>query len=455
MAGQPWTGALGLGENAMLLPDVSPAERDNKFQRLDDPSIDFNNVTDEAAGWGHSVLVQDDKLYVAGRPYDFQSLLRLNRIPSFARRIAIQQTLLLDKQDEWGMLSRAIDKMFRSQDNEIYKQGLLPRFTLMELPDHDVPISRTTHNTLAASAGLTAIVGSSGRLYTFGINQRGQCGIGSKQQHHCWEPTAVVRANREVLEGVQSVDLGLQHGLALDHEGVLYVWGKGARGQLGLADYKDHKSSGELESTVDIECCAVPMTDFFIVDTNDKSRSRLRGSNARVKKISAGWNHSAVVTDSNHAFIWGKNMLSVDDGKGSTKPKDALIPTCVQGLPQNLEIKDITCGSHHTAILMEDGSIYGTGLATDTVQPIGLNVVQMIPAGLIDFPIRQFTSHFDRTTVIGGNNGNQILEVQLWSTEQLRSSAVFEPEWVDTILQENQGLKMVCRGWQHTIIVTD
>jgi alpha-tubulin suppressor-like RCC1 family protein len=241
----------------------------------------------------------------------------------------------------------------------------------------------------------------------------------------------------------------------LDHDGILYVWGKGARGQLGFADYKDHKSSGELESTVDIEYCAVPMTDFFIVGTNDKSRSRLRGSDARVKKISAGWNHSAVVTNSNHAFIWGKNMLSVDDGKGSTKPKDALIPTCVQGLPQNLEIKDITCGSHHTAILMEDGSIYGTGLATDTVQPIGLNVVQMIPAGLIDFPIRQFTSHFDRTTVIGGNDGNQILEVQLWSTEQLRSSAVFEPEWVDTILQENQGLKRVCRGWQHTIIVTD
>jgi hypothetical protein len=369
------------------------------------------------------------------------------------RRVAIKQTLSLDKQDEWGMLARVIDIIFRNQLDEIYKQGILPRFTQVALPDNDIPVSRTTHNTLAASAGLTAIVGRSGKLYTFGINQRGQCGVGSKKQHHCWEPTAVVHANGEVLEGVQSVDLGLQHGLALDKDGIVYVWGKGARGQLGMADFKDRRnSSSELESTIDVEYCAVPMKAFFIVDTNDKSRCRLRGSDAKVKKISTGWNHSAVVTDSNHAFIWGKNMLSDEDGKGSIKPKDALIPTRVEGLPQNLEIIDITCGSHHTTILMEDGSVYGTGLATDTVQPIGLNVVKMIPAGLIDFPIRQFKSHFDRTTVIGGSDGKQVLEVQLWSTEQLRSSAIFEPEWVDSI-QDNKGIELVCRGWQHTIIV--
>jgi alpha-tubulin suppressor-like RCC1 family protein len=456
MAGHPWTGALGLGEDAMFLPDVSPSERDNKFQRLCDPSINFDHVTNAAAGWGHSVLVQDDKLYVAGRPYDFQSLLRLNRIPSFVRRIAINQTLSLDKQDKWGIFARTMDIIFRNQDNEIYKQGLLPRFTQMLLPDNDVPMPRTAHNTLAASAGLTAIVGRSGKLYTFGINQKGQCGIGSKKQHHCWEPAAVVCANGDVLEGVQSVDLGLQHGLALDQDGILYVWGKAARGQLGIADYKDRtSSSGEMESTVDVEYSAVTMNDFFIIDTDEKSRSRLCGSDAKVKKISAGWNHSAVITNSNHVFIWGKNMLTGGDGKGSKKPKDALIPTCVEGLPQNMDIIDISCGSHHTAILMEDGSVYGTGLATDTVQPIGLSVVKMIPAGLIDFPVRQFRSHFDRTTVIGESDGKQVLEVQLWSTEQLRSSAIFEPEWVDSIVQENMGIQMVCRGWQHTIIVTN
>lgn len=452
VAGQPWTGALGLGEDVMLLPDVSPDERDNSFQQLNDPLLAFDSVTDAAAGWGHSILIHDSKLYVAGRPYDFQSLLRLNRIPSFVRRTVIGQSLKLEKKEEWGFIPNAIDLIFRRGEDESYQNAIYPKFQEIKLPDEDVPMPNTDNKTLAASAGLSAIVGSSGKVYTFGNNQKGQCGVGDKNILNCWQPTAVISVQNEILSNIKSVDLGLQHGLALDGDGMLYGWGKGARGQLGIAEYKDPTKSDEMESAIDVEYHAVEIKDFFVPNIHSTFKSRLHGSDSNVKKISTGWNHSAVVTDSNHVFIWGKNVLR---GGGDKNARDAFSPTCVHGLPQTLKVIDVSCGSHHTAILMEDGSIYGTGLATDTVQPIGLSAVQMIPSGLIKFPIRQFTSHFDRTTIVSESKENQVLEVQLWSTEALRSTGVFEPQWVETILSESDRVKMIHRGWQHTIAITD
>lgn len=367
------------------------------------------------------------------------------------------QSLLLEKSEDPGWFGRVLESVFaNSKDNEVeeYKRGILPEFREKILPEGDTPLTNSSggQKTLAASAGLTAVVGSSGKVYTFGLNQRGQCGVGDQKFHHVWEPKPVVLKTGEILEGVTSVDLGLQHGMALDRDGNLYGWGKGARGQLGLAQFKSHDFDNGKESIVDLEFGAIPISDFELLTS--EARTVITGNDARVKTMSAGWNHSAAITESNHAFVWGKNALA-ELTDGVLKPIDSPGPTAVEGLPSGLEIKDISCGSHHTAILMEDGSVYAIGISTDTVEPIGEKAVQIIPPGLIDAPICQFTSHFDRTTILAGEDGQQVLEVQLWSTDELRDSAVFEPEWVETLLQDNARVKMVQRGWLHTVVITE
>ena len=172
--------------------------------------------------------------------------------------------------------------------------------------------------------------------------------------------------------------------------------------------------------------------------------------------MSAGWNHSAAITESNHVWVWGKNAIAEIDDKDESvlKAKDAPAPTMVQGLPSGVGVKNVSCGSHHTAILMEDNSIYAIGISTDTVEPISQTAVQIIPPGILDTPIQQFTSHFDRTTIVA-ENGRQVLEVQLWSTEELRETAVFEPEWVEPFFDNNnKGIQQVERGWLHTTLIS-
>ena len=459
VSGHGWTGALGQGSDIMTdsqKSSVSPSERDNDFISLDIP-----NVTNAAAGWGHTALItSDNKLLVCGRPYDFQQLMRLYRMPSLVRRLTVMNSMMLEKGEEPGIFAKIIDGVFRNNDKNTideYKRAIFPNFIEFQLPNDDVPVeNNSSGKTLAASAGLTAVIGESGKLYTFGLNQRGQCGIGNRKTHHVWEPQPVIMKKLEDVSGVEGeelqdivhVDLGLQHVLALNKNGELFGWGKGSRGQLGQAAFKSENYDDGKVSTVDLEYAAIPIDEFEIV--TETSRDILRGNDANVTSAAAGWNHSACITESNHAFIWGKNaMAEMKDGR--LDPVDAPSPTLVKGLPSGMKINNVSCGSHHTAFLMEDNSVYALGIATDTAMPIGEEAVQVVPPGLVS-DLKQFTSHHDRTTIV--TEDDEVLELQMWSTDELRSSAIFEPEWVEEITSDGSTIESVHRGWLHSLVLT-
>jgi alpha-tubulin suppressor-like RCC1 family protein len=170
----------------------------------------------------------------------------------------------------------------------------------------------------------------------------------------------------------------------------------------------------------------------------------------KVKRIAAGLNHAAAVTDDNIVFVWGKNVAEPKAQDDLGKPAvDALAPIRVKGLPKDV-VLDIACGSHHTAVLMEDGSVWAVGIATDNSKPI-LDAVEVIPPGMIEMPCSFFGAHFDRTTVVG-KDGTQVLQVNLWSDEELREHAVFTPAWVDHF--QDKLIQSVHRGWLHTLVVT-
>ena len=576
VTGHGWTGALGLGREVMVDGEISDGSlvaggegteelielrRDalvscggsNSNSAADESPI----VTAAAAGWGHSAFIGQDastgstSLYVAGRPQDFQTMLRLKRLPPFLRRYIVSNSLKYDDgttrpdreivKAARGTMARFVDAIMsagtqerenmekKGLDEVEIRYGLYPTPYKVELPDGDEPAVVTdgsNSHVLAASAGLTAVIGKSGTLYAFGLNHRGQCGVGEKDLFNIWDPTPVAglsmrppptgdaenedetndesetetntddetekkkkrkkgRAALKQDRPIVSAALGLQHGLALDDNGQLYSFGKGARGQLGIP------APGENESRAisDIEYSGHPVTHFCAEYTMDaqlemlnsdekvvdvpKKNKLLAGDEARVTRIGCGLNHSAAITASNRAWIWGKNVLPYDaspDGIGTKSPKtvkfaeDATLPALVTGLPPGIAILDVACGSHHTAFLLEDGSVYAIGVATDTVQPIYGGAVEIIPPDTIDMPPRQFTSHFDRTTVVG-KHGDQVLEVQLWSHEELREGAAFEPGWLDPLLtylddscsneHVERGVRHVHKGWIHTLVTTD
>ena len=82
---------------------------------------------------------------------------------------------------------------------------------------------------------------ASGKLYAFGYNNRGQCGVGIGGGKNILSPTLVKQVIQEANTGVSSqspkfisVAAGSMHSLAVVSTGDVYAAGSNQQGQLGL-----------------------------------------------------------------------------------------------------------------------------------------------------------------------------------------------------------------------------
>ena len=387
--------------------------------------VDDSNADVVTCGWGHSMRVNGNEIQMAGRPYEFSTLLRLHRLPSFLRIPVIQSTLdqkysSKTTQSQPSLWNKWIDTFLHasehSENEPYYPYTLLPEFTSIPTTFLQHPISQ-----IQASAGWSAILTQQdGLVYACGVNQYGQCGQDATTTATVWKPTPIPN-----LPPISQISCGLQHGLALSKEGIIYSWGKGERGQLG----RDLIGEGG--------------TPYF--ETLQPVESLIP---TPVMELSCGLNHSACLTNDNRLWIWGKYTHPDNDRQ------DSMLPRPIDFL-ENSTIQRISCGSHHTAILLDNGSIYAVGITTDTVQPIMDQPVQLVPPGIISpNDIVQFQSHFDRTTIV--TSDHQVWEVQLMQPNHNDNNKVyFQPTWQKHLTEEsNQLIHSVHRGWLHTLVVT-
>ena len=480
--GEGWTGALGTGRFDETIAGHDDDDYDNNGDDEHNLRLPIQiyeaSVQATAVGWGHTAVIPvGDKpnLLVTGRPHDFSALLRLHRLPPIIRDYMVRQTLANlqgssgtgSKSDDNQNLSMAptalvgrfvtflteiLQPLEKQKEWELGAQySMLPTLQPVALPDNDIPVE------VACSAGLTAVIGASGTLYTFGLNGFGQCGIG-ESTNNVWVPTPVTGLSTEFAadgprsempqqHAVTSVALGLQHGVALNAMGEIFAFGKGDRGQLG-----QESATKESHTALPIRkaCRLDPHGDA--ADANHKPTYLTLGP---VKQIASGMLHSAVLTKDNQVAIWGKHILRPTSDEPNKKALDSRIPSILTGLPEGPTVEQIACGSHHTSVLLSDGSVWAVGISADTKTPMH-DPVELIPKGILQLPVRQFDAHMDRTTVVGAD-GRQVLQVHLWSDPELREFAIFTPPYVDRLLDENETMRIreIHRSWKHTVIVTD
>ncbi|XP_043091027.1 probable E3 ubiquitin-protein ligase HERC4 isoform X2 [Puntigrus tetrazona] len=132
--------------------------------------------------------------------------------------------------------------------------------------------------------------------------------------------------NRQVIQ----IACGDHHSLALTKEGQVFVWGKNSHGQLGLRE--DHPDSSSAEHVQSLS--GIPLA-----------------------QISAGGDHSFVLSLSGVVFGWGKNSAG-QLGLGDTT--DRHVPTVVHSLNQKKTVS-ISCGGEHTATLSKGGTVFTFG----------------------------------------------------------------------------------------------
>jgi len=175
------------------------------------------------------------------------------------------------------------------------------------------------------------------------------------------------------------VACGRKHVLLLFDSGCVLSWGTGYFGQLG------HGDDTSVEEPTLVKALTPPALG------------------CRVTKVSAGGNHSGVVTDNGGAFMWGLNR----SGQCGTSMKAdvLLVPKPVdfkkavsQCGGQPVRVTQLVCGRNHSGCVSADGRVYAWGATT--MGRTGLNVstavkVQQSPSELPLFnsrPVKQLAT---------------------------------------------------------------
>ncbi|QDZ21158.1 RCC1 -like regulator of chromosome condensation protein [Chloropicon primus] len=190
---------------------------------------------------------------------------------------------------------------------------------------HAIPwLARLNLTSIACGQFSTAAVTEEGELYMWGSNEAGQLGRGD------FAVTTSDPIKIPIQGKVKAVSIGYGHVLAVTTEGKVFSWGKNFYGQLGVGDHRD-------------KATPQPVTHL---------------QEETVVDVSAGQYHSLALTAKGGVFAWGYNReyeLGLNDNM------DRVLPQGVTTL-RNRKISQVSAGSYHNLALAEDGSILSWGL---------------------------------------------------------------------------------------------
>ncbi|KAL5539194.1 hypothetical protein UlMin_045231 [Ulmus minor] len=233
------------------------------------------------------------------------------------------------------------------------------------------------------SCGLwhTAVVTSSGQLFTFGDGSFGALGHGDLS-------SASIPREVETLKGLRTnrVACGVWHTAAVvevinessspetsvnSSHGQLFTWGDGDKGQLGHGDKKTRLAPECVNSLADKKICHVACGHTLTIalttsgqvytmggtaygqlgnpaaDGNIPTRVKGKIVDTFIEDIACGSYHVAVLTSKTEVYTWGKGSNG-QLGHGDNDHRDA--PTLVDFL-KDKQVKNVVCGSNITAVI--------------------------------------------------------------------------------------------------------
>jgi len=166
----------------------------------------------------------------------------------------------------------------------------------------------------------SAVLTERGRVYVFGSNDWGQLGLGHKKPSN---KPAFVKALKA--EKILSIACGRAHSLLYSESRKLFSFGGNEDSQLGHSDKQVELFPRQIEELAQI----------------------------KLKELSCGAYHSAVLTDKGEVYVWGQNI----EGQCGLGENVEEIST-PQKLELSYKIVSISCGYYHTAAVTDHGFIY-------------------------------------------------------------------------------------------------
>ena len=216
---------------------------------------------------------------------------------------------------------------------------------------------------ISANGYTVCAIDDNGKVYTWGENERGQLGNGTKNDSSV--PICISDTEDSVLKGknIKNISANGNTVCALDDNGKVYTWGENDYGQLG---------NGKTTNS------SMPIC------ISDTENSVLKGKN--IKNISANGYTVCAIDDNGKVYTWGKNNYG-QLGNGTTT--NSSMPICISDVQNNAlnnaTITKIITMSVDIYAIDDNGKLYawgendygqlGNGTTTSSNVPICMNDV--------------------------------------------------------------------------------
>lgn len=203
----------------------------------------------------------------------------------------------------------------------------------------------------------SAILTSKGRMLLWGYNQNGQIGD-ETQTNRPFAYDITSHLNLGPTEVIKQMSLGYSHSAIITSKNRLITWGDNSFGE---------NPQGSLSA---------------YYSPRDVTTNLLLNENEQLDKIDLGQSHGLLLTSFGRVFTWGDNRFGQLGNETNMRTIDLIDITYKLKLQPTVYVKDITAGSDHSGVLTSLGTIYTWGynpsgaLGNDTI--ISSNLPQEI-----------------------------------------------------------------------------
>lgn len=258
------------------------------------------------------------------------------------------------------------------------------------------------------------------------------------------EGAAAIKGNRNIVPLVVKIITGYQHTFVLFSDGQLYGCGENKSGELGLGDQKKRSAftripieniKGIGKNTFVRQVVATEDATFILFSDNrlfacgenyhgqlglgdQKNRSvftqvmiKDMDKDAEILKVIAGPAHTFVLLSNNKLYACGMNSGN-QLGLSAVNNQSVFTQICIEGMGDDVRIKEVATGDQHSFFLLSNGELYGCG--KNQFMQLGLGdqkkrvVFTRIPIGGAGEPIRV------QRVIAAGNHSFILLNNDKW-----------------------------------------
>ena len=163
-----------------------------------------------------------------------------------------------------------------------------------------------------------------GVLWTCGLNNYGQLGLGDIEPRHELTCVSVLTGER-----VEDADGGMHHSVCLTSDGKVFSFGRGDSGQLGVTDE-----------------CEVGYCE------ENPVKVALPGAKGIATSVSCGANHNFIITNKNEVYSWGYgDMMALGHGRDRDENIPKLMKIDEKKFP-GATVVTASGGGQHSAIII-------------------------------------------------------------------------------------------------------